>query len=78
MCACANNDQWESETCRTRENSLQGVWLDSPVIRAVMAFFSLSYPEGASDRRDERSRLKCVKEMCGRLEAASFQQQMGS
>ncbi len=46
---------------KTRENSLQGVWLDSPVIRAVMEFFSLSHPEGASDRRDERSQLKCVK-----------------
>ncbi|KAI2649504.1 Retrotransposon-like protein 1 [Labeo rohita] len=70
--------KWESETCRTREKSLQGVWLDSPVIRAVMAFFSLSLPEGASDRRDERSRLKCVKEMCDGLSAVSLQQQMGS
>lgn len=78
MFACANNDQWESETCRTRENSLQGIWLDSPVIRAVMQFFSLSHPKGVSDRRDERSRLKCMKEMRGRLVAASLQQQMGS
>jgi len=38
VCVCANNDQWESETCRTRENYLLGVWPDSPAIRAVMAF----------------------------------------